>query len=254
VDGLGFFLSERGAYMINDVGVQRIDTPQSPDPTVPLMTSLSEDDFEQIDVTYDKVTKTIRWSIPNNGIYLYHIPLNAWSGPFTGDYTDLITHCIFDGVDANGAPITLVGFGDGYLLRADYPSTYKDSVTSAGTGGNAYTLRIQCRRMYTNHPEAEKAWRWAYVFADLRGSITASLSWMTSTGAGSYTLPNTSNTSFWGSSTWNSFTWGGAGARPFRIPLSKRGTYIDFTISDDGDASSVYSRVTLEAFDYGRRG
>jgi hypothetical protein len=254
VDGLGFFLSERGAYMINDAGVQRLDTPNSPDPTVPLMAALPEDDFEKVDATYDKLTKTIRWNIPGSGIYLYHLPLNAWSGPWTGDYVDAETHCLFDGVDDNGAPITVVGFGDGYLLRADYPGTYKDSIVSAGTGGNSYTLNIQCRRFYTSHPEAEKAWRWAYVFADLRGSITAAVTWRTSTGTGTYTMPNVSSGTQWGSGTWGSFFWGGQGAKPFRIPMSGRGTFVDISISDDGDANSVYSRVTLEAFDYGRRG
>lgn len=254
VDGVGFFLSERGAYMVNEGGVQRMDTPASPDPLVPIMTQLAISDFEMIDVTYDKSSKTIRWTIPGTGVYLYHIPLNAWSGPWDGGYTDVVTHCLFDGLNASGLPITVVGGSDGFLRHCDYTGTYLDNVLYDGTGGTTYTLRIQCRRMYTSAEESEKAWRWAYLFADLRGTVTASFSWITNTGAGTFTLPATASGSIWGSFTWGFFTWGGSGAAPFRIPLGDRGTYIDITIADDGEAASVYSRVTLEAFDYGRRG
>ena len=254
VDGVGYFLSVRGAYRITDSGVEQLDSVKTPDPTLSVLSALTETEYLQIDAVYDKPTETIRWSIPGIGVYVYHTHLRAWSGPWDSGYVDPETHCVFDGVDDDGKPITLVGGADGFVRQMDYASTYLDNVLYDGTGGTTYTLAVQCRRMFTGHDEAEKAWRWAYLFADLRGTVSASLSWVTSTGAGSYTLPNVSAGSNWGSVDWNDFVWGGTGARPFRIPVSGRGTYIDFTISDDGEARSVYSRLTVEAFDYGRRG
>lgn len=254
VDGIGYFMSERGVYAVSDAGVIQLDSFQTPDPTAPLLARLSATNFLLIDATYDRVTETIRWWIPGLGVYVYHRHLKAWAGPWTGGYTDITTHCLFDGIDGDGAPITLMGSDNGFLLHCDYPALYKDHVASNGTGGDAYTLRLQMRRMFTNHPEADKAWRWAYVFADLRGSITASMAWSTSTGSGNYTFPPGSSASIWGEFDWGSELWGGSGSLSYRIPLSHRGTFIDFVISDDGDAASVYSRITLEGFDYGRRG
>ena len=114
-------------------------------------------------------------------------------------------------------------------------------------------MTVQCRRFFTNQAESEKAWRWLYLFADLKGSMTGNVTWSTASGGGSYTIPAVS-TAVWGSGLWGTFTWGGSGNRPFRIPLSGRGSYLDVVYSDDGTTGTLLSRVDIEAFDYGRRG
>lgn len=254
VDSVCYFLSDRGIFALTDAGVIPLETIQNPDPMRPVLTNLGTTDFEQIDAAFDRATDTVRWTIPSSGIYVFHPRLRAWSGPWSGGYTTTVMHCLFDGIDNDGKPITVVGGADGFLRHCDYAATYLDDVLYDGTGGSAYTLSVQLRRMYTQDAEAEKAWRWGYVFCDLRGSITANIEWQTSTGAGSYTLPNPSQNNFWGAATWGSFTWGGTGGVPYRVPLSGRGTFIDITISDDGEAASTYSRVTVDGFNYGRRG
>lgn len=252
-EGVGYFLSDRGAFRITDDGVEALDSPESPDPTVPILPGLSASAFPQIDAVHDKNGRTIRWYLPDIGVYVYHYRLNAWSGPHTGGYISPVTHCLFDGIDGAGRPILLSGASDGHLRQLEMPGSYLDDVLAAGTGGNRYTMTVQCRRFFTDQPESEKAWRWAYLFADLKGSSTGNVSWATASGAGSYTIPSVS-AAIWGSFTWGAFTWGGGGNRPFRIPLSGRGPYLDLVYSDDGTTGTLLSRVDIEAFDYGRRG
>lgn len=252
VEGYGYFLSERGAFRITDSGVEALDGPESSDPTVALLPTLSASAFAQIDAVHDKIGRTIRWYIPDLGVYVYHYRLGAWSGPHTGIYTSQPTHCLFDGIDASGRPAVFAGGLDGHLRQGE-TAGYLDDVTASGTGGSRYTMTVQCRRFFTDQAESEKAWRWAYLFADLRGSFSGLVSWNTASGAGSYTIPAV-NTAVWGAFTWGAFTWGGSGNRPFRIPLSGRGSYLDLVYSDDGTTGTLLSRVDLEAFDYGRRG
>lgn len=251
VDGIGYFLSERGAYRITDVGVEPLDTPAVPDPTAPLLVSLGASLMPQVSATHDKATHTIRWYLPDYGVYVYHYRLNAWSGPWTGQYITSPTHCLVDGVDASSNPITLSGHADG-VLRRDDTIGYLDDVLSDGTGGSAYTMVVQLRRLYTPHQNADKGWRWATLFADLKGSTQASVSWFSDSGSSSLTLVPRAAPAVWGSFTWGSFTWGSTGNRPYAIPLSQRGPFLDFTYSDAGATGTILSRVDVEAFDYGR--
>lgn len=253
VEGYGYFLSERGAFRITDQGVEALDAPDSPDPTVPILPGLSASAFAQIDAVHDKNGRTIRWYLPDVGVYVYHYRLNAWSGPHTGAYISPTTHCLFDGIDASGRPAVFAGGADGHLRQLEMPGSFLDDVLADGSGGNRYTMTVQCRRFFTDHAESEKAWRWAYLFADLKGSMSGLVSWSTASGSGSYTIPSVI-TAVWGAITWGAFTWGGGGNRPFRIPLSGRGSYLDLVYSDDGTTGTLLSRVDIEAFDYGRRG
>lgn len=256
VEGVGYFLSEKGAYRITDAGVEAIDTPASPDPTAPLLATLGASLFPQIDAVHDKVHQTIRWYLPDLGVYCYHYRLNAWSGPFTSIYTSTPTHCLFDGLDGSGNPIVLSGHADGFLRRGDTTgvSGYLDDVLSDGTGGSAYTMAVTCRRFYTGSPWSDKGWRWLTLFADLKGSTQASVAWATESGASSLTLIPKAVPATWGSFTWGSFAWGSTGNRPYQLPLSGRGPFLDVTYSDTGATGTILSRLDVDAFDYGRRG
>ncbi|MGN6205986.1 hypothetical protein [Humibacter sp.] len=256
VEGVGYFLSEKGAYRITDAGVEAIDTPESPDPTAPILATLGASLFPQIDAVHDKVHQTIRWYLPDLGVYCYHYRLNAWSGPFTSIYVDSPTHTLVDGIDASGNPIVLSGHADGYLRRDDTTgaSGYLDDVLSDDSGGSAYTMAVTCRRFYTNDQASDKGWRWAWLFADLKGSTQASVSWASESGASTLTLSPKAAPAVWGSFTWGSMTWGSTGNRPYEIPLSGRGPFLDFTYSDSGATGTILSRLDVEAFDYGRRG
>jgi len=252
VEGIGYFLSERGAFRITDQGVTAIDTPQSPDPTRALLSVLPATTFTQIDAVHDKVNSTVRWYIPDVGVYVYAYRLNAWSGPHTGIFTSTITHCLFDGIDNNGEPILLSGHADGYV-RLNEAASFRDDVLSDGTVGTTYPMAVKCRRFYTDQTASEKAWRWAYLFADLRGSTGCSVSWRADSGSSVFTVTPNSSGTVWGSSIWNASFWGGTGNRPYRIPLSNRGTFLDLTITDTSAVRTIFSRVDIQGFDYGRR-
>jgi len=78
------------------------------------------------------------------------------------------------------------------------------------------------------------------------------VSWFSDSGSSSLTLTPRAAPGLWGSGTWGVGTWGSTGNRPYAIPLSQRGPFLDFTYSDAGATGTILSRVDIEAFDYGR--
>lgn len=254
VDGLGYFLSERGAYVINDDGVVALDSPQKPDPTTPIISALASSHFNEVTGVHDRINREMRFSIPGTGTYVLNYRLGSWTGPWTGAYISTDATSQWEAIDANGNTFCLFGSRDGFVRQSDVPSIYLDDVLSNGTGGNAFSLVLACKRMFTRRAESEKSYRWAYVFADLKNSTTALLTWSTFYGSDNFTIANAASPSIWGVVTWDSFFWGSTGATRVRIPLGGRGPFVDFTISDDGPSASIYSRVELVAFDLGPRG
>ncbi len=257
VDGQGFFLSDRGAYAITDGGVSALDSPRHPDPTVPLTAALPTDYLPIVNAVHDRKNREIRWAIPDAGAYVYNYRLRAWTGPWNGIYLDTHTTAQWEAVDENGASLVLFGSEDGILRRSDAPGLYYDDVLEDGTAGDTFSLVLGCRRFFTRNPSADKAFRWMYLFADIGSSASAMITWSTPSGAYSYTLRASIGAGVWGSTTWGGFIWGGTGgtgARTFAIPMGGRGTYVDVTIADDGQATSVYSRVELQAYELGLRG
>lgn len=254
VDGLAYFCSNRGAYSLSDAGYDALDSPDKPDPTASYLAALASTDFAGVSGVHDRTNREIRWFIPGAGVFCYNYRLTAWTGPWTGAYNTAPTSAQWDAVDTSSLPIVLWSGTDGFARRADAPGIFKDDVLSDATGGSAVAMAVTCRRMFSTETATWKALRWAYVFADLKGSTTAAISWYTQTASGSYTLMGAGRGGVWGTGTWGSGTWGGTGSTVYPVPLSGVGPFVDVTISDDGNAAPLYSRVELEAFDYGRRG
>lgn len=254
IDGRGFFTSDRGTYMIADDGIQALDTPEKPDPTVSVLSALPATDLDAVSVVHDRKNREVRWNFPGVGLYALNYRLMSWTGPWTGTYLSAETSTQWDAQDSVGNSVVLFGAVDGFVRQADVGGQYLDDVLSDGTGGERFSIVIGCRRFFTRHPANDKALRWAYLYADIGASQTTTVTWATVDSSYTYTVANANPPSIWGSSTWGSFVWGSGGGRTFRIPLGGRGTFADFTISDDGSASSVYSRVELVAYDLGPRG
>jgi len=253
-DGVGYFLSDRGAYQVLDAGISALDTPVTPDPTVPLITALASSDFGQVSGVHDPVHHEIRWYIPGLGIAVFNYRLRAWSTYPSGIYVDEPTTVQWGAVDDNGDPIVLFGSTDGFVRRADAPVMRVDDVLADGTAGSSFSMVAQCHRMFSQDDVSEKSYRNAFVFADLDNSTSCSLSWQSpSTGQGVQTIQPISSGPVWGSFTWGSFAWGGNGATRYKVPISGRGPYIDLTITDDSDRAPIISRITLQAFDMGPR-
>lgn len=244
------FLTDRGVYVATEGGIFPVSSPIRS-----ILSSLGQTDFARVAATHNKAYAEVLFYIPDVGVYVYNYALKAWAGPWTGGYTDVLTHSMWETVDEEGRPIVLIGKANGFVARADPARTFKDNVLSDGSGGAAHTLAVRCRRLFAKDFTTEKAWKWAYVLTTTP-SATASLRYSTSMGIGQISLGSGSTRQQWGGSgtAWGSGTWGGGTTIPRRVPVSGRGGWIDVTIVDDGDADSLYSGVMVEGTTLGRRG
>lgn len=250
-----FFVSDRGLYVATENAVQPVATPEKPDPLTSILRALTGTEIAQIHAQIARQTNELWIWVPGQGIYVYHLLLQSWAGPWTGGLLDPnATTCLFETVNAAGLPIVLRGDDAGWVSEVDRPSVFKDDVAADDTGGTTIVLTVQCHRMYFGDPAQATAPRWAYVLAARAGSANTALSWNTATTNGTFQFrPSTDST--WGGSTttWGGGTWGGIGSRSERVPLSGTGYFVDLTITDSGEAVPVFSRVGAEAFALGRR-
>lgn len=251
-----FFLSDRGFYVATESDVQplsfRLD---------PLVRDLLLTQASGVIGVHARATKEVLWFLPAVGILRYSYALNAWTGPCAGGYLAPATRALFEAQDTDKQPIVLAGDASGYVKQVDAPRTYTDNAAVDGTGGSSYTFAVTCRRFYAGDPSNVKSFKWAYLMTDLRGSAAASVLWESTSGGGSFTLPADTTARTWDATlTWpnppaGSDVWPAAssGTQPERVPLGAQGQYLDITIIDNSPAASLWSRVELECFDYGRR-
>lgn len=249
VENTGYFLTDRGIYMVNEGGVAPVSVKIEN-----VINDLDQTQFSRVKSAHHRAYREIWFFFPDIGCYVYNYRLNAWTGPMNGLFASTPAHALWGSLDAQGKPILLVGGSDGFVRRVDVPGIYSDDVTSAGAGGTAVGLIAQLRRMYFNSPEEEKAFRSAEIQVNLLGSTTYAFQWQTSTQAGSTTLQTTPGTTWGGAGTvWGSGTWGSGGSVSQEVQVAGRGNYFDGIISDDGAAASVTSRVAVQGISYGRR-
>lgn len=243
-----YFLSDRGFYVATEGGVAPISLKLDP-----LIRRLDFTDAGGIVGVHNRAEKEVWWFLPDLGVYRYNYALGAWTGPCKGGYTTPVTTALWEAVDAEEQPIVLVGDASSFVKQADKVGIYKDNVSSSGTGGTPFSMAVQCRRLFFEDPMQFKTYKWAYVQCTLKGSTSAGFKWTTPRGTGIYTFQNTGGAAEWGTGVWGTGTWGAGGAKPVRIPISGYGQYIDILLTDDGEAQSVWSRVEIDGFDYGRR-
>lgn len=243
-----YFLSDRGFYVATETQVAPISLKLDP-----LIRRLDFTGASGVIGVHNRAGKEIWWYLPSFGVYRYNYALQAWTGPCKGGFVTPATTAMWEAVDGEEQPIVLVGDEASFVKQADKPGIYKDNVSSSGSGGTAFSLAVQCRRIFHGDPMQFKAYKWAYVLCSLKGSTTAGFKWTTQNGTGIYTFPNTGAIAEWGTGTWGLGTWGAGGTVPTRIGINGYGQYIDILLTDDGTAQSVWSRVEIDGFDYGRR-
>ena len=251
IGNLGFFISERGLYMVNESEVMPVGTVERPDPILAPLLSLTSAEFEDVRTVFCRATRELWISIPNYGIFVYHTILRSWAGPWTGAYVDPPTTALFEALDSNGLPIVLRGDEDGYVSLTDAP-TAKDNVLPNGTGGDRYTMVVQLHRLYSGDDALAKSMRYGYLTAKLNGSDLCSVTWQTEQSYGSAELP-LSTGGIWGFGSWGTFVWGGPTSKNYRIQMGGTGYYTDVTITDSGEALPIFSRFQLESYALGRR-
>jgi hypothetical protein len=254
VDGIAYFVTERGLYRCDESFAVPVGTPETPDPLLPILRALDETAFDNIRAVINRGTRELWISIPNFGCYVYHTLLRAWSGPWDAGWIAPQTISVWETLNDDGLPVVLRGDNGGHVLLCDAPDTNRENVEPDGTGGDPFQFSVQFRRMYAGDQALAKAFRWGYLTALLRGSPTARVTWQSQETFGVHQL-NDSSGSVWGApgATWGVGVWGGSGSRSYRIPMGGTGYYVDVTFDEDGEGLPLLSSFQLECFALGRR-
>lgn len=219
----------------------------------PLIRSLSDAQRAAIRGAHSPLTKEVWWWIPGVGVLVYNYALRSWWGPWNAGWLAPVTTTIFESVDASGRPIVLRGDVDGWVSHADKAMTYLDNVASDDTGGDGFTMFLRMHRFFSGDFAEEKSLRWGYVLGNPRGSQDVTIRWATPNVSQVYVLSDLAGGA-WGTGTWGTGTWGAGNVFTFRIPMSGRGVWCDFSIEDAGEGEGLWSRCEIESFAMGRRG
>ena len=245
VENVGFFLSDRGVYQVSGAGVESISGPIES-----VIAALDQSKFSRARAVHNNARREVLFYFPDVGVFAYNYRIRAWSGPWTGSYTDKIVYAAWSATDATNNPIVLWGGSDGFVRLTDPANVFLDDVLSDGTGGTAFIMSVQLRRMFFGKPAAEKALRYVYGIADVKGTSTIQI--VSSTGTANVPI-RVRGASVWGIGTWGEAVWGGLGSLSISEPAWGRGRFFDVTISDESAGESSYSRIELVGFDYGER-
>lgn len=241
----GFFLSERGAYVIDDSGVKLVSAKIND-----LFLGLTRSQLAGAYAVNDRRARVVRLFIPGQGVYLWRYETNAWTGPLDGAH--LRINSTWEAVDDNGSQVVLLGDSSGWISKVD-TGAYRDDVHSDGTSGSTYEYEVGYHRQTFQAPEIEKALRHATLFADL-GDGDHLMSWVGNSAEGSQTIPGVTGAWDDSSSGWDDGgTWDGDGIVPYPIAVSGRGYFFDFTFTSTTASKARLSRFQVEGFVMGRR-
>lgn len=251
---LAFFLTSDGLlYSANSGGVSLVS-----DEIQSTLANLTVTEWDKVCAVHNRVRGEVWFYIPDSGAYVFNYRLKAWSGPFNTGFVSPAIRSLWATADGNSKQIILSGSSTGFVRALDVNGLYLDNVASDGSGGTSFAMALQLRRMYFRNESVNKVARRAWVLANLKGSVSASLRTQSldatidknvvRNAVASESLP-------WGSGTWGTGSWGGttSSERPYEVPQSLKGPYFDFTLSDDAAKEVSIARVVVEAHSLGRR-
>lgn len=249
VETTGYVATERGVYEVTESGVRDISAK-----IAPVFADLADEDLAGIRAVHRREKREVWFMIPSKGIYAYNYRLQAWAGPWVDGVLDPAITCLCEAVDTNGRSIVLAGDEDGYIRHCDFPDVFVDNMDSDGTGGAAYTFAVQPRRLFFGGIGGEVSLRWAHVMADFRGSEDATLSWLTPSAGGTFTMEGAATATWDSGALWDSgLAWDSGNTSVEKVPIHGRGPFVDLTLADDGESDAVFSRVEVEGFAMNRR-
>lgn len=189
-DGAAYFLSDRGAFVATDGGVLQLGTPATPDPLLPLLRGLTPAQLANVRGVLSRRTQEIWWYVPGQGVYVYHLVLKAWAGPWIGEY--LNTACFFvSPVNTSADQFVIRGNSTSpyHLTVSDYPNIYSDGSTfGSAEGGDTIVSVVRLRRLFFGNEAEAKAFRWSYLNATLGSNAAIAVSWESDLGAGVYSF------------------------------------------------------------------
>lgn len=240
---VAYFATYFGIFATNGGYVRPLGSPDKPDPTAALLAAGTHK-LQDFVLRYNRQYNELWVLIQGTGVYVYNVILQAWSGPFTGAYTDT-TQSLFEVLDVSQLPkfwrATLNGSaGTGlFVSECDYPGVYKDNVASNGTGGTAVTATLQLHRMFGGDRVFAKSWRWINLLATLTAGDTEPVI-TTSTpigGTNTNTLSNLVSVE-----------------QAYYVSPGGQGAYLDVTITDAGTmGTSQYALATVQGNLLGQR-
>lgn len=253
-NGLAWFMTPDGLYKASEGSVERVGTPQRPDPTIPYLPTVAATSAGDpgLIVRYNSATSQVWILLPNAAagasyLFIYDTILNTWIGPFTGlsslpGYGSAL--CLAEVIDPLNIPHLWMGtFGGGAttnFLQCNAAGFYKDQVLSDGTGGSAYTMTLQAHRMYGNGVprSTAKSWRWINLVATLTAGGTPPVV-TTGTQLGAANVQTLSNLV--------------SASAPYYVQGAGVGPWIDVTITDAGTTASQYEMLNVEGSVLGQR-
>lgn len=253
VENVAFGLADRGFYEVTEFGVQQISAPIDS-----VIQELDRSLFPYVRAAHDKLNRTVLFYLPTVGVYAYNYRVGGWSGPWQGAYLNHDVRAMWATTDENGTPIVLCGGADGVLFRAEVPGSYLDDVPVDGTtGGSAYTMSVQCHRMYFENPVSMKSTRFGFLRGAALGPSGTAVTWNTDLSRTGTTQNVATADLVWDAAgaLWDmaGTVWDDGPSAEYRIPGGVKGTYCDMTITDSGQSGAVYSELRLLAHDLGQR-
>lgn len=253
LEDAAFFLTERGFYLLTENGVQNISRPIEP-----VIRNFDAANANNVCVGHHREFREIWWFLPELGCYAYNYEVRSWTGPHTGVFLDKTLTTLWSTVDSSNNPVFLAGTTDGFVIRVDAENTFTDQVTPTGESdsGDIVQLVAECRPFFSGSTLSTKSWRWAYVNAQLKGSMVASLTMHTASGYAVRPITGQNLGEVWDpEEVWDpSQVWSGQKNVVYRVPLGYNGVYLMLTIQESGKRRApVFNQIDVIAFDLGAR-
>lgn len=252
VDGMCYFVSDRGLYAATEGVVAAVGSPETPDPILPLVQNLTESQLQQVTMVLSRRSQELWIYIPGTGVVVYHLILKAWCGPWIGEYASL--SAMWGSNSTTATTYVLRGDSTGVVTVSDAPGYVRDGSTygSPTTTGVDVPMLVKLRRLHFEDASAYKSWRFGYLTATLGGGALVTVSWESESGVGQNGIV-TSLAGVWGTGVWGTGVWGGLTSKNYRVQMGKGGYYADISILDNNSIIPILSRWQSQAFVLGRR-
>lgn len=257
-DGLAYFISDRGAFAASEGSVAPLGTPTAPDPILPLVRNLSTESLANVRGVLSRKTQEVWWFIPGYGVYTYHLILQAWSGPWIGEY--MTTASLWPSLAGSSAESYVIrGDTSGMVTVSDFYGSHSDGATIAlPESGQRIAMAVQLRRIYFGDDSVAKGFRFGYVTAVIPGSSTLTVDWTSNFGAYTRKSITSSSGGTWDApgAVWDApgEVWGQAGgSQNYRVQLAGSGYYVDVTLGHSDFSEPTISRWQMDGFPLGRR-
>ena len=139
-ESIGFILSDRGPYLVQESGIEPIGVTVEPE-----FDAADRSVIGSSVLGYHRGRREIWFAVAgssdsavNKTVYVYSLRLQTWTGPFT--YSDAIT-CMARYEDATGDEWLIAGSDDGFVRHMDIG--VKDDVLADDTLGDTVTMTVE---------------------------------------------------------------------------------------------------------------